>query len=472
MLEPVVPGPGGRPSAIAAYKVCISPLSLIVELAPLGALNQLLASYRKSGARLALSVIKDSTMQSENVLVWHFPHPFSVQLDVLLKLGDYGISRSVLPSGGAKGFGGTEGFMAPEIVRFNGEEEYTQKVEILIVDCFSFGMFLYELITLKLPFEGEEHVKERLLEGARPVLLPHELLFPSPMLDLLVHCWSAHPESRPSSSQLVGYCSAPEFTHVLDVCELEESHPPFSILPLPTGDIELDDPDDFEAQLWLNGRDITVMSCTQFGWLDRKCIASPIRARFLSHVRDTVWSCDEAGRVTVFTSSLYELSTIQLPFLNSPLIQSPEFIGADIILLVGERQLQLLRLSEYNSIISLGTMDSPFPIRTATFVQQSNSRWEILLIIVNKRIQNITYVINSRYLYKHSFVKLSFLTFLHDFLLARTTLSSTSSESGLGWVRERMSETMDRIRGSPAPTCSHNTSESIIPVCIGSETLE
>lgn len=41
------------------------------------------------------------------------------------------------------------------------------------VDCFSFGMFLYELITLKHPFEGQEHVKERLLEGARPVFLPH-----------------------------------------------------------------------------------------------------------------------------------------------------------------------------------------------------------------------------------------------------------------------------------------------------------
>ena len=34
-------------------------------------------------------------------------------------------------SGGAKGFGGTEGFMAPEIMRYNGEEEYNEKVESL-----------------------------------------------------------------------------------------------------------------------------------------------------------------------------------------------------------------------------------------------------------------------------------------------------------------------------------------------------
>ena len=38
-----------------------------------------------------------------------------------------GISRSSLPTG-TKGFGGTEGFMAPEMMRHNGEEEYTEKV--------------------------------------------------------------------------------------------------------------------------------------------------------------------------------------------------------------------------------------------------------------------------------------------------------------------------------------------------------
>ena len=52
-------------------------------------------------------------------------HKTNAKVDV--KLADYGISRLSLPTG-AKGFGGTEGFMAPEIMRFNGEEEYTEKV--------------------------------------------------------------------------------------------------------------------------------------------------------------------------------------------------------------------------------------------------------------------------------------------------------------------------------------------------------
>ncbi|KAK6022590.1 hypothetical protein OSTOST_11696 [Ostertagia ostertagi] len=183
-------------------------------------------------------------------------------------------------------------------------------------------MFLYELITLKHPFEGQEHVKERLLEGARPVFLPHELLVPSPMLDLVIHCWATLPDDRPSSSQLVGYCSAPEFTHILDVCELDEALPPSSVLPYYIGD-DMDDPDDFEAQLWLGGKNITVMSCTQYGWLDQKVVETSLRPRFTNRVRDTVWSCDESGEVTVFASSLHELTRLQLPSLTAPIV-SPE----------------------------------------------------------------------------------------------------------------------------------------------------
>ena len=92
------------------------------------------------------------------------------------RLADYGISRPTLPTG-AKGFGGTEGFMAPEIVKYNGEEEYTEKV-----DCFSFGMFIYELLTLQQPFAGYETVKELILEGGRPPLTSRELIYPTYLL--------------------------------------------------------------------------------------------------------------------------------------------------------------------------------------------------------------------------------------------------------------------------------------------------
>jgi serine/threonine protein kinase len=44
-----------------------------------------------------------------------------------IKLADYGISRDVFPRGG-KGYAGTPGFVAPEVIQFMGEESYTEKV--------------------------------------------------------------------------------------------------------------------------------------------------------------------------------------------------------------------------------------------------------------------------------------------------------------------------------------------------------
>ena len=71
------------------------------------------------------------------------------------------------------------------------------------MDCFSFGMFLYELLTLHQPFVGCETVKELILEGGRPPLTPRELGYPTYMLDLMIVSWSHQPKDRPSASQLV-----------------------------------------------------------------------------------------------------------------------------------------------------------------------------------------------------------------------------------------------------------------------------
>lgn len=54
--------------------VCPRPLALIVELAPLGALNHLLSNYRRSGARLHLSVIQDTASQVRLLLPFSFYH--------------------------------------------------------------------------------------------------------------------------------------------------------------------------------------------------------------------------------------------------------------------------------------------------------------------------------------------------------------------------------------------------------------
>lgn len=62
-----------------------------------------------------INPFKFKDLKSENVLVWRFPSPNAPgrqkslpPTDVLLKLGDYGISRFSYPSGVCKGYGGTE----------------------------------------------------------------------------------------------------------------------------------------------------------------------------------------------------------------------------------------------------------------------------------------------------------------------------------------------------------------------------
>lgn len=334
MLQPVAPGPRANQSAIIAHKaalgkwerdplqhsckayctarqelsvlltlshpnivlligVCTQPLALVLELAPKGALDVTLRHYRRSGGRIGpfcfqLIVLQTARaleylhrrrviyrdLKSENILVFEFPEPHTEDHPgngVYVKLADYGISRIVLPSG-SKGFGGTEGFMAPEIMKHNGEEEYTEKV-----DCFSFGMFLYELISLSQPFEGHEAVKECILDGNRPVLTQRETQFPTYCLDLMVLAWDQNPKIRPTASQIVSIGSAPEFTHLLDVMSLSHSGAVQQGLSYSISGLENLDEKSCGFELWLpcsNSR-IDLLLCSSKGWQQYHKISCP-----------------------------------------------------------------------------------------------------------------------------------------------------------------------------------------------------
>ncbi|XP_069680319.1 leucine-rich repeat serine/threonine-protein kinase 1 isoform X2 [Periplaneta americana] len=357
MLQPVQPGANARQSAVIAYKaaqgkwdrdplqyackayctarqelnillslrhpnivplvgVCTRPLALVLDLAPQGALDTTLRHYRRSGSRIGpyclqaiiLLVAKAieylhqqhiiyRDLKSENVLVWDMPPPCYDASDcnpVHIKLADYGISRLTLPSG-TKGFGGTEGFMAPEIMRYNGEEEYTEKV-----DCFSFGMFIYELLTLHQPFEGHESVKECILEGGRPPLTYRETLYPSYMLDLMVLCWSQSPRDRPSASQIVSIASAPEFTHLSDTVSLNHPAPVVAstVVSLP----EIGDDSMSGAELWLacsNSR-ADLLLATHRGWLQYCALSLPQKPTAACLVGGNVWVGDCMGQIHAY----------------------------------------------------------------------------------------------------------------------------------------------------------------------------
>ncbi len=107
--------------------------------------------------------------------------------------------------------------MAPEIVRFNGEETYSEKV-----DCFSFGMLLYELISLRHPFEGQEQIKDIILNDVRPLIKNQDITYPTLMLDLMCLCWLDNPSERPTAKEINTYAESYEFSHLLNVNVLDD----------------------------------------------------------------------------------------------------------------------------------------------------------------------------------------------------------------------------------------------------------
>ena len=104
--------------------------------------------------------------------------------------------------GKSKGFRGTHGFMAPEIIKFHGTETCDSKV-----DVFSMGMFMYELIAGHFPYEYQNlmdgQIEKLIVSRKRPSLQKREVTNPLYYLSCMCWCWQDDPRSRPTASKLV-----------------------------------------------------------------------------------------------------------------------------------------------------------------------------------------------------------------------------------------------------------------------------
>eukprot|EP00268_Persea_americana_P004615 TRINITY_DN1148_c0_g2_i1.p1 TRINITY_DN1148_c0_g2~~TRINITY_DN1148_c0_g2_i1.p1 ORF type:complete len:954 (+),score=200.57 TRINITY_DN1148_c0_g2_i1:427-2862(+) len=180
-------------------------LSILTEFLPRGSLYRLLHRPNiqldeKRRLRMALDVAKGM-----NYL--HTSHPTIVHRDLkssnllvdknwVVKVCDFGLSRlkhhTFLSS---KSTAGTPEWMAPEVLR---NEQSNEKC-----DVYSFGVILWELATMRMPWSGMNPMQ---VVGAvgfqnRRLEIPKEV---DPMVaKIICDCWQSDPTLRPSFAQLL-----------------------------------------------------------------------------------------------------------------------------------------------------------------------------------------------------------------------------------------------------------------------------
>jgi len=129
-----------------------------------------------------------------------------VNLDVhnelrLLAIGDFDTAKAVKNNTEVpKTIIGTPGYMAPEVYNAQTQGAYTFKA-----DVWSFGMVIYELMTLKQPYEDVEMygVPGLVSSGQRPsVPIEREQDLPKELLTIFKQCTMLDPNKRPDIGSL------------------------------------------------------------------------------------------------------------------------------------------------------------------------------------------------------------------------------------------------------------------------------
>mmetsp|Transcript_12616 Transcript_12616/g.14037 ORF Transcript_12616/g.14037 Transcript_12616/m.14037 type:complete len:733 (+) Transcript_12616:25-2223(+) len=116
--------------------------------------------------------------------------------DWTVKISDFGLSLHLKPDTVCRGFKGNVKYSPPEILRARYDStisvfDYCDKT-----DVYSFGLMLWELMTLQPLFpsiKGKEELTKHILSGHRPALFP---LWPQTLKDLLVNCWHQDANKR------------------------------------------------------------------------------------------------------------------------------------------------------------------------------------------------------------------------------------------------------------------------------------
>lgn len=109
-------------------------------------------------------------------------------------IADFGESK-LLKSNKTKTIKGTPSWTAPEVLSagYKGENDYT-----FSADIWSFGMIIYEMMTLSMPYSSEKFVIGAILRGKIPELNEDHKRRYAPIIPFYEQCLSLKPEDRPT----------------------------------------------------------------------------------------------------------------------------------------------------------------------------------------------------------------------------------------------------------------------------------
>ncbi|XP_074580331.1 putative serine/threonine-protein kinase WNK11 [Curcuma longa] len=178
-------------------------LNFITEFCTSGNLRD----YRKLHRHVSIKAVKKWSLQILKGLEYlHNHEPCIIHRDLncsnvfingntgQVKIGDLGLAAIVGKSHTAHSILGTPEFMAPELY----EEEYTE-----LVDIYSFGMCVLEMVTREIPYSECDSVAKifrKVTAGVRPQSLNK---VKDPQVRVFIERCLAKPPARPSASELL-----------------------------------------------------------------------------------------------------------------------------------------------------------------------------------------------------------------------------------------------------------------------------
>ncbi|KAL0310961.1 UNVERIFIED_CONTAM: putative serine/threonine-protein kinase WNK11 [Sesamum angustifolium] len=178
-------------------------LNFITEVCTSGNLRE----YRKKHRQVSMKALKKWSRQILKGLEYLHTHdPCVIHRDLncsnifingnigQVKIGDLGLAATVGRNHSAHSVLGTPEFMAPELY----DEDYTE-----MIDIYSFGMCLLEMVTLELPYSECDNVVKiykKVTSGVRPHAMNK---VKDPEVRAFIEKCLAQPRARPSAADLL-----------------------------------------------------------------------------------------------------------------------------------------------------------------------------------------------------------------------------------------------------------------------------